>query len=151
MADQATVNRLQEGIKLAVQEGNNDLVQTYGKELRRLQQQEQVDLAKLEASVQASKPPRPTALEAAKDIMVSPIKGTIQSAAAFASLPRAMQEGIFSLAGQDISQAQPSIAAGGQAPQYQDIMNLIEKLPGAKRVTQYQAKNTSWKTIRSAW
>lgn len=147
MATQDDVKKLERGLKAAYEKGEIEKAKAIGTELVRLQQQEQVDLAKLEASVQASKPPRPTALDLAKDIVVSPIKGTIQSAAALASLPRAMQEGIFSLAGQDISQAQPSIAAGGQAPQYQDIMNLIEKLPGAKRVTQYQAKTPLGKPL----
>ena len=88
MADQATVNRLQEGIKLAAQEGNNDLVQIYGKELRRLQQQEQADLAKLEESIERlPKAPRPSALDIAKDVVVSPIKGTVLGSAGMAGLP----------------------------------------------------------------
>ena len=43
------------------------------------------------------------------------------------------------MTGQDISQAPPSMMAA-PLPQYQDIMNLIEKIPGAKRLTQYQPK-----------
>ena len=140
MADQATVNRLQEGIKLAVQEGNNDLVQTYGKELRRLQQQEKVDLAKLEESIERlPKAPRPSALDLAKDLPISFAKGSVLGSAEVAGLPGMVQSGISSMVGQDISQAPPSMMAA-PLPQYQDIMNLIEKIPGAKRLTQYQPK-----------
>ena len=149
MADQATVNRLQEGIKLAAQEGNNDLVQIYGKELRRLQQQEQADLAKLEASIERlPKAPRPSPLDIAKDVVVSPIKGTVLGSAGIAGLPGLAQSGISSMMGKDISEAPPSMMA---APllQYQDIMNLIERIPGAKRLTQYQAKTPLGKPLQT--
>lgn len=140
MADQATVNRLQEGIKLAVQEGNNDLVQTYGKELRRLQQQEKVDLAKLDESIERlPKAPKPSALDLAKDLPISFAKGSVLGSAEVAGLPGLAQSGVSAMTGQDISQAPPSMMAA-PLPQYQDIMNLIEKIPGAKRLTQYQPK-----------
>lgn len=149
MADQATVNRLQEGIKLAAQEGNNDLVKLYGKELRRLQQQEQADLAKLDESIERlPKAPRPSALDVAKDVVVSPIKGTVLGSAGIAGLPGLAQSGISSMVGKDISKAPASMMA---APllQYQDIMNLIEKIPGAKRLTQYQAKTPLGKPFQT--
>ena len=149
MADQATVNRLQEGIKLAAQEGNNDLVQIYGKELRRLQQQEQADLAKLEESIERlPKAPRPSPLDIAKDIVVSPIKGTVLGSAGIAGLPGLAQSGISSMMGKDISEAPPSMMAA-PLPQYQDIMNLIERIPGAKRLTQYQAKTPLGKPLQT--
>jgi len=149
MADQATVNRLQEGIKLAAQEGNNDLVQIYGKELRRLQQQEQADLAKLEASIERlPKAPRPSPLDIAKDVVVSPIKGTVLGSAGIAGLPGLAQSGISSIMGKDISEAPPSMMAA-PLPQYQDIMNLIERIPGAKRLTQYQAKTPLGKPLQT--
>ena len=140
MADQATVNRLQEGIKLAAQEGNNDLVELYGKELRRLQQQEQADLAKLDESIERlPKAPRPSALDIAKDVPISFTKGSVLGGADIAGLPGLAQSGISSMVGKDISQAPASMMAA-PLPQYQDIMNLIEKIPGAKRLTQYQPK-----------
>ena len=106
-----------------------------------LASQEQADLAKLDESIERlPKAPRPSALDIAKDIVVSPIKGTVLGSAGMAGLPGLAQSGISAMTGKDISQAPPSMMAA-PLPQYQDIMNLIEKIPGAKRLTQYQAKH----------
>jgi hypothetical protein len=148
MATQDDVKKLERGLKAAYEKGEIEKAKAIGTELVRLQQQEQVDLAKLEASVQASKPPRPTALDLAKDIVVSPIKGAAESAAGLIGFPGAIQQGVGAMFGKDISQAPASIGAAPMA-QYQDIINLIEKLPGAKRVTQYEAKTPLGKPLET--
>ena len=101
-------------------------------EIKRLQQQEQVDLAKLDESIERlPKAPRPSALDLAKDLPISFAKGSVLGSADVAGLPGMAQSGISSMAGQEDV---------GPLPQYQDIVNLIEKMPGAKRLTQYQPK-----------
>ena len=111
--------------------------------------QEQADLAKLEESIERlPKAPRPSALDIAKDVVVSPIKGTVLGSAQLAGLPGLAQSGISSMMGKDISEVPPSMMAA-PLPQYQDIMNLIEKIPGAKRLTQYQAKTPLGKPLQT--
>ena len=113
-----------------------------------LASQEQADLAKLDESIERlPKAPRPSALDIAKDVVVSPIKGTVLGSAGIAGLPGLAQSGISAMTGKDISQAPPSMMAA-PLPQYQDIMNLIEKIPGAKRLTQYQAKTPLGKPLQ---
>ena len=148
MATQDDVKKLERGLKAAYEKGEIEKAKAIGTELVRLQKQEKVDLAKLEASVQASKPPRPTALDLAKDLIVSPIKGAAEGAAGLIGFPGAIQQGVGAMFGKDISQAPASIGAAPMA-QYQDIINLIEKLPGAKRVTQYEAKTPLGKPLET--
>jgi hypothetical protein len=114
-----------------------------------LASQEQADLAKLEESIERlPKAPRPSPLDVAKDVVVSPIKGTVLGSAGMAGLPGLAQSGISSMMGKDISEAPPSMMA---APllKSQDIMNLIERIPGAKRLTQYQAKTPLGKPLQT--
>src|SRR6056300_263690 len=143
------LQKLENALINADRAGDTVAAKQLANEIKMLQQQEQADLAKLEESIERlPKAPRPSALDIAKDVVVSPIKGAVLGSAQFAGLPGLAQSGISSMMGKDISEAPPSMMA---APllQYQDIMNLIERIPGAKRLTQYQAKTPLGKPLQT--
>jgi len=132
MATQDDIKKLERGLKAAYEKGEIDQAKAIGIELVRLQKQQKADLAKLDESIERlPKAPRPSALDIAKDLPISFAKGSVLSSADVAGLPGMAQSGIASMAGQEDV---------GPLPQYQDIVNLIEKMPGAKRLTQYQPK-----------
>ena len=143
------LQKLENALINADKAGDTVAAKQLANEIKMLQQQEQADLAKLEESIERlPKAPRPSALDIAKDVVVSPIKGTVLGSAQFAGLPGLAQSGVSSMVGKDISEAPPSMMAA-PLPQYQDIMNLIEKIPGAKRLTQYQAKTPLGKPLQT--
>ena len=140
MATQDDVKKLERGLKAAYEKGEIEKAKAIGTELVRLQKQQKADLAKLDESIERlPKAPRPSALDLAKDLPISFAKGSVLGSAEVAGLPGLVQSGVSAMTGQDISQAPPSMMAA-PLPQYKDIMNLIEKMPGAKRLTQYQPK-----------
>lgn len=148
MATQDDIKKLERGLKVAYEKGEIDKAKAIGKELVRLQR-EQADLAKLEESIESfPKAPRPSALDVAKDVAASYGKGTVRGFAGLAGLPGLVQSGVSSMMGKDISEAPPSMMAA-PLPQYQDIMNLIEKIPGAKKLTQYQPKTSIGKPFET--
>lgn len=142
------LQKLENALINADKAGDTVAAKQLANEIKMLQQQEQADLAKLDESIERlPKAPRPSPLDIAKDVVVSPIKGTVLGSAGIAGLPGLAQSGISSMMGKDISEAPPSMMA---APllKSQDIMNLIERIPGAKRLTQYQAKTPLGKPLQ---
>lgn len=134
------LQKLEKALINADKAGDTVAAKQLANEIKMLQQREQADLAKLEESIERlPKAPRPSALDIAKDLPISFAKGSVLGSAEVAGLPGLAQTGISAMTGVDISQAPPSMMAA-PLPQYQDIMNLIEKIPGAKRLTQYQPK-----------
>ena len=72
------LQKLEKALINADKAGDTVAAKQLANEIKMLQQQEQADLAKLEESIERlPKAPRPSALDIAKDIVVSPIKGTV--------------------------------------------------------------------------
>ena len=86
MATMATnLQKLENALINADKAGDTVAAKQLANEIKMLQQQEQADLAKLEESIERlPKAPRPSALDIAKDVVVSPIKGAVLGSAGLA-------------------------------------------------------------------
>ena len=90
----SNLQKLENALINADKAGDTVAAKQLANEIKMLQQQEQVDLAKLDESIERlPKAPRPSALDLATDIVVSPIKGTVLGSAGMAGFPGLAQSG----------------------------------------------------------
>ena len=150
----ATLAQLEQALIQADQAGNVEDATALANEIKRLKI-EQADLQKLDVALEQEK--KQSRLEKFKDVVDAPIsllKGGVTGTVGAASLPSMVEPAYDYLASKipggetikKIASLAPvpggSLLQEGRYPKYEQMMGLLEKIPGAKSLTQYQPRTT---------
>jgi len=150
----ATLAQLEQALIQADQAGNVEDATALANEIKRLKT-EQADLQKLDVALEQEK--KQSRLEKFKDVVDVPIsllKGGVTGTVGAASLPSMVEPAYDYLAskipgGETIKKiASLAPVPGGRLlqegayPKYEQMMGLLEKIPGAESLTQYQPRTT---------
>lgn len=153
----ATLAQLEQALIQADQAGNVEDATALANEIRKLQA-EQESLKKLETSIeQERKQTRTERLKDIADIPISIAKGGVIGSVGTAAIPSMIQQGqeyLFSKLpyGKQAKQVMSAMpfTKPVSTPSMQQMMGLLESIPGAKSLTRYQPRTLAGEYVETA-